>query len=144
MQLTVREVGELLNAPEAMVVRWIKQRGLPAHEVGGQYRFNRAELLEWATAQKIKVSLDLFDQLAGDPEAVPHLVDALRAGGIHHQLPGSNKDEALRALVAVLPLPAEADREVLLRLFLAQRHRPPRASATASPCPTCGIPSYSM
>ena len=120
MQLTVREVGALLNAPEATVVRWIKQRGLPAHEVGEQYRFNRAELLEWATAQKMKVSLDLFDQLAGDPEAVPHLVDALRAGGMHYQLPGSNKDEALRALVAVSPLPAEADREVLLRLFLAR------------------------
>src|SRR5439155_24993889 len=116
----VREVGTFLNVPEGTVLRWIKQRGLPAHQVGGQYRFNRAELLEWATAQKIKVSLELFDQAAGEAEPVPHLADALQAGGIHYQLPGANKDEALRALVGVLPLPEGTDREMLLRLFQAR------------------------
>lgn len=120
MQLTVREVGTFLNVPEATVLRWIKQRGLPAHQVGGQYRFNRAELLEWATAEKIKVSLELFDQMAGEAEPVPHLAEALQAGGIHHNLPGANRDEALRALVGVLPLPEGTDREMLLRLFLAR------------------------
>jgi PTS system nitrogen regulatory IIA component len=120
MQLTVREVGTFLNVPEATVLRWIKQRGLPGHQVGGQYRFNRAELLEWATAQKIKVSLELFDRMAGEAEPVPHLAEALQAGGIHHKLAGADKDEALRALVGVLPLPEGTDREMLLRLFLAR------------------------
>jgi PTS system nitrogen regulatory IIA component len=120
MQLTVREVGAFLNAPEATVLRWIKQRGLPAHQVGGQYRFNRAELLEWATAQKIKVSLDLFDQMAGEAEPVPHLSEALQSGGIHYHLSGGNKDDVLRALIGVLPLPGGTDREMLLRLFQAR------------------------
>ena len=92
MQLTVREVGKFLSVSEATISRWIKQRGLPAQYVGGQYRFNRAELLEWATAQKIKVSVDLFDQLTGEAEPPPHLIDALQAGGIHYGLRDSTKE----------------------------------------------------
>jgi nitrogen PTS system EIIA component len=120
MQLTVREVAGFLNATEATVTRWIKQRGLPAQYVGGQYRFNRAELLEWATANRIKVSVELFDRLEGDPEPPPSLVASLEAGGIFYQLPDTGKERALRALVGVLPLPDGTDRELLLRLFLAR------------------------
>jgi PTS system nitrogen regulatory IIA component len=120
MQLTVREVASLLDAPESTVVRWIKQRGLPAHQVGGQYRCHRAELLEWATAQKIKVSQVLFDQVAGEAETIPQLSEAIQAGGLHYRLPGNDKDEVLRALIGVLPLPEEVDREMLLHLFRAR------------------------
>jgi PTS system nitrogen regulatory IIA component len=64
VQLTVRDVGRFLNVSEATVTRWIRQRGLPAQHLGGQDRFNRAELLEWATANQIRVSLKIFDHLA--------------------------------------------------------------------------------
>jgi PTS system nitrogen regulatory IIA component len=120
VQLTVREVGKLLNVSESTVTRWIKQRGLPAQHVGGQYRCHRAELLEWATANQVKVAVELYDHLENDAEPVPSLVEALQAGGIFYQLPDTNKDRALRALVQVLPLPEGIDREHLLRLFLAR------------------------
>jgi PTS system nitrogen regulatory IIA component len=120
MQLTVREVSKFLNVSDTSVIRWIKQRGLPAQYVGGQYRFNRAELLEWATANKMKVAVELFDNLEHEAEPAPSLTDALEAGGIHYRLQGANKDEALRALVEALPLPDGVDREFLLRLFLAR------------------------
>jgi PTS system nitrogen regulatory IIA component len=120
MQLTVRDVTQFLNVTEATINRWIKQRGLPAHRVGGQYRFNRAELLEWATAQKIRVSVELFAGLDSDTEPVPGLVTALEAGGIHYKVRDSSKEQALHALVDVLPLPEEVDRELLWHLFLAR------------------------
>jgi PTS system nitrogen regulatory IIA component len=120
MQLTVRDVGRVLDVSEATVLRWIKQRGLPARHVAGQYRFNRAEVLEWATAQKIKVSPELFDDLAEEADMVPTLAEALAAGGIFHDLAGTTKEHALRALVGVLPLPDDLDRELLLRLYLAR------------------------
>ena len=41
-----RDITQLLNVGESTVSRWIKQRGLPARQVGGQYRVNRSELLE--------------------------------------------------------------------------------------------------
>jgi PTS system nitrogen regulatory IIA component len=120
MQLSIRDLTKLLDATEATVMRWIKQRALPAQQVGGQYRVNRAELLEWATANQIRVSLELFDHLEADAESVPSLAEALEAGGIHYGLQDTNKNRALRALVQVLPLPDGVDRELLLRLFLAR------------------------
>jgi PTS system nitrogen regulatory IIA component len=120
MQLTVRDVSKMLNASEATVTRWIKQRGLPAQYVAGRYHFHRAEVLEWATANQIKVSLEMFDRLKADDEEVPSLVDALQAGGIFYQVQDTNKECALRALVQLLPLPDETDRELLLRLFLTR------------------------
>src|SRR5260370_30865331 len=109
-----------MNVSESTVNRWIKQRGLPAQHVGGQYRFHRAELLEWAAANKVKVSVELFNHLERADEPVPSLADALQAGGIFHHIAGTDKDEALRAMTAVLPLPEGIDREYLLRLFLAR------------------------
>jgi PTS system nitrogen regulatory IIA component len=120
MQLTVRDVSKFLNVSESTVTRWIKQRGLPSRHVGGQYRFHRVELLEWATANKIRVSLEAFDDLQADDEPVPSLVQALEAGGICYNVKNSNKESAMRALVEVLPLPEDVDRELLLRLFLAR------------------------
>jgi nitrogen PTS system EIIA component len=120
MHFTVRDVSKFLNVSEATVTRWITQRGLPSQHVGGHYRFNRVELLEWATANKIRVSLDAFDDLQADDEPIPSLVEALEAGGIFYEVKNTNKDSALRALVEVLPLPEDIDRELILRLFLAR------------------------
>jgi PTS system nitrogen regulatory IIA component len=120
MQLTVRDVSRFLNVSESTVTRWIKQRGLPSHHVGGQFRFHRAELLEWATANQIKVAVELFDHAETEDDPVPSLAEALETGGIFDHLKAQRKDEALRALVQVLPLPEHIDREDLFRLFLAR------------------------
>ena len=120
MQLTLRDVSRFLEVSEPTVTRWIKQRGLPAQYVGGQFRFNRAELLEWATANRIKVSVELFDRLGGEDEPAASLAEALEAGGVHQRVADGTKERALRALVRLLPLPDGVDRELLLRLFLAR------------------------
>jgi PTS system nitrogen regulatory IIA component len=127
LQLTVRDVSKFLNVSEGTVTRWVKRRGLPAQRVSGQFRFNRTELLEWATAHQLKVSLEIFDHLENENEPGPNLAEALEAGGIFYRVPGANKVQALSALVQVLPLPSDPqgrpllhDRELLLRLLLAR------------------------
>jgi PTS system nitrogen regulatory IIA component len=120
VQLTVRQVSKFLNVAESTITRWIKQRGLPTQHVGGQYRFHRAEVLEWATANQIRVSLEMFDEPEMPHEPPPSLAAALEAGGIHYGLEDTNKDCALRAVVNVLPLPDGTDRELLFRLFQAR------------------------
>jgi PTS system nitrogen regulatory IIA component len=120
MQLSIRDLTKLLNATENTVLRWIKQLSLPVHQVGGQYRVNRAELLEWATANNVQVSLELFDDKEADSDSIPSLEAALEAGGIHYGLQGSNKELIFRELVRILPLPDSIDRQFLLRLFLAR------------------------
>jgi PTS system nitrogen regulatory IIA component len=120
MQLTVRDVCKFLNVSEATVTRWIRERGLPCQHVGGQFRFHRVDLLEWATANRLKVSIEVFDHLQAEDEPGPNLVEALEVGGIFYGLKDTSKEGALRALVSVLPVPPDIDRELLLRLFLAR------------------------
>jgi excisionase family DNA binding protein len=53
MKLTVPEAATLLGSTEDRVRDWIEEMGLPAQKIRGQYRINRAELLEWATSNDI-------------------------------------------------------------------------------------------
>ena len=119
MQLTVRDVSELLNVSEKTIYRWISDRNLPGYRLSGQYRFNRAELLEWATGNKVNVSPKIFQE---DKETapLPELGDALQAGGVFYRLSGSDKESVLRSVVEHLRLPEEVDRVFLLEMLLAR------------------------
>jgi PTS system nitrogen regulatory IIA component len=120
MQLTVRNVSELLKISEKTVYRWVKQGILPAYRVNDQYRFNRAELLEWATARKMNVSAELFNEPESDATPIPGLAEALQAGGIFYRVGGTDKESALQSVVEHMRLPDEVDREFVLRVLLAR------------------------
>lgn len=120
MQLGVRDVSKLLNVSEKTIYRWVRQGTLPAYRVNEQYRFNRAELLEWATGRKMNVSAEMFDEPESNGTPIPGLVESLQAGGIFYRLGGTDKESALRALVEHMRLPEEVDREFLLRVLLAR------------------------
>ena len=119
MQLSVGEVARLLSVSEKTIYRWVQQGKLPAYRLGQQFRFNRAELLEWANAQRAPIAPQAFHENAGD-EALPTLTDALRAGGIYYRVGGSDKRDVLRAAVDTLRLPEGLDREMLLAVLLAR------------------------
>jgi len=122
MQLTVRDVSTLLQVSEKTIYRWINQGILPAYRVNEQYRFNRAELLEWATSRKMNVSADLFEEPESRVAQLPSLVEALQAGGIFYRVDGTDKESALRAVVEHMRLPEEVDRGFLLRVLLAREN----------------------
>jgi PTS system nitrogen regulatory IIA component len=120
MQLTVRDAARIMNVSEKTIYRWINQGSLPAYRVNEQYRFNRAELLEWATSKKINVSVEIFHEPESTAGVLPGFVDALETGGIFYRLGGDNKESVLRAVVETMRLPDEVDREFLFRVLLAR------------------------
>lgn len=120
MQLSVRDSAKLLNVSEKTIYRWVKQGLLPAYRVNEQYRFNRAELLEWATSQRINVSVDIFQEPEPSKVPAPSLADALRCGGIHYRVGGAEKVAVLRSVVELMRLPDEVDRQFLLQVLLAR------------------------
>lgn len=120
MQLTVREAAKILNVAEKTIYRWISQGSLPAYRINEQYRFNRAELLEWATGRKINVSVDLLKEPESTANPLPTLISAMRAGGIVYRLGGTDRESVLQNLVEVLRLPDEVDREFLYQVLLAR------------------------
>ena len=120
MQWSVRDVAERLNVSERTVLRWVKHDDLPASRIGSQFRFNRAELLEWATAHKLKVPPALFYGENEEGEQMTSFSDALAMGGIFHKVGGNDKPSVLRAIVDLLRLPDGVDRELLYRMLMAR------------------------
>ncbi|MEW6326998.1 MAG: PTS sugar transporter subunit IIA [Thermodesulfobacteriota bacterium] len=119
MNLMVRDAARLLKVSEKTIYRWITQGKLPAYCVNEQYRFNRVELLEWATARRINVSPEIFSEPASELP-MPSLGAALQAGGIHYRISGKNREDVLLALVEHMRLPEGVDRDFLFRVLLAR------------------------
>lgn len=121
MNLTAKDVCRLLSVSEKTLSRWVKEEGLPSHRIQDQDRFNRAEVLEWATARRIPVSPTMFDD-PGDAASVLSLEGALRAGGIYYGVDGEDRASILSAVVGRLPLPEGTDRELLGEMLLAREN----------------------
>jgi PTS system nitrogen regulatory IIA component len=120
MKLTVRDAAGLLAVSEKTIYRWIKQGSIPVYRLNDQYRFNRAELLEWATSRRIQVSPEIFHEAEGESASLPRLLEALEAGGVFYRIGGTDKRAVLKAVVETLHLPEEVDREFLLEILLAR------------------------
>lgn len=119
MQLTVRDAARLLQVSERTIYRWIGDGAIPSYRIQDQHRFNRVELLEWATSRRIPVAPEIFDEPAQE-QAIPSLSEALERGGIHYRVSGKDRESVLRSVVALLHLPEEVDREFLYSVFMAR------------------------
>src|SRR2546428_11608858 len=101
MDLKIHEVARLLQVDGDEVARWIREKGLPAHELHDQFHINSVELQEWALAHGVRFPPELMAvNRAAGPAA--DLVAALERGGMHRDLAGTSTDEVL---AAVLKLP---------------------------------------
>lgn len=119
MELRIRDAAKLFSVPENKIRQWIQDSGLPAQEVRGQYRLNRAEVLEWATAHQIPLSSEIFAEVKNGT-ALPSLSASLEVGGVFHNVAAADRETALRAVVKNLPLPEDADPEFLFEVLLAR------------------------
>lgn len=119
MQLKARDAARLLGVSESTVHRWVRSGELNATRVNDQYRLNKIDLLEFAASRKLDISPDLFSEVE-QPQSLPSLADALRAGGVHPGIPGGDKASILRAVVDRLPMQRGIDRELLHRMLLAR------------------------
>ncbi len=120
MQLTVKDVSKLMNVSERSVYRWIKQKSIPVYRVLDQFRFNRAELLEWALSKKIPVNADFFQADEQKDLALPSLSEVIKSGGIYYRVCGNTKESVFKSIVNLLRLPDEVDHDLLIRLLCAR------------------------
>ncbi len=120
MNTSVKDAANLLGVSEKTIYRWIKQEVVPVYRVKEQYRFNRAELLEWATSRRMGISPEAFHEpeTAGTP--LPSLTESLETGGIVYRLEGKTREGVLDGLIDELRLPEEVDRAYLLKVLNAR------------------------
>jgi nitrogen PTS system EIIA component len=120
MQLTVKDITKILNVSEKTIYRWVKSGQIPTYRVGDQYRFNRLEILEWATSRRIDVAQDIVLTEEARENNLPTLAESLRNGGVFYRIGGNDRPSALKAVVESLRLPNGTDQNTLLRIFLAR------------------------
>jgi len=117
MQLDVKEVASHLDVKEKEVYHWINRNKIPCFRVNDRYRFNGAELLEWAAAHHMRLHPHI---LCGDSVLQVSVSDALTNGGIYYNIDHSDRELFLDRLMNLLPLPDNADRnfarEVIRRM----------------------------
>lgn len=122
MLLSVREAASLLACSERQVYRWVDDGEIPFRRVLDQVRFNRTDLLEWATVRRLPIALDVFDANLDPEDRAPSLMDALRVGGVHHDVPAVDRDSALHAVVERTPMPPSLGREFLVEVLIAREN----------------------
>lgn len=120
VNLSVKDAAALLSVSEKTIYRWIKQEIVPAYRVHESYRFNRTELLEWATSRRLGVPATALEEPETATLPLPSLVTALEAGGVFYRILGRNRDEVLSDVVDHLRLPEEIDRTQLRQVLIAR------------------------
>lgn len=119
MHLTVADVAALLRTSTKQIYRWIDEGELGCNWFHDQPRFNRTELLEWATARRMPIAVEQFLDDEGEDPNFPTLAESLRAGGIHHHIGGADRRSVLLAAVGTMRLPS-AEAETLVEILLAR------------------------
>lgn len=120
MNLSVKDAALLLSVSEKTIYRWLKKNILPNIRVQGCYRFNRAELLDWATSRRMEVSANAFGEPESEAKPLPTLCEALEGGGVFYRIEGKTRDEVLANAVNHLRLPEEVNRQYLRQVLLAR------------------------
>lgn len=122
MKLSVKEAARLLSVSEKTIYRWIQKEVIPAYRIHEQYRFNGAELMEWATSRRIgAVPESLLSPSSPSSEPIS-LSDALESGGIFYRISGSTRDQVLADVVTHLRLSDGIDRDKLLKLLIVREN----------------------
>src|SRR3989338_5366288 len=120
MQLSVKELSKLLNVTERTIYRWVKDKVIPFYRIHDQYRFNRIEILDWATTNKVNVSQAILSESDKSSIAGLSLAEAIRRGGIHYRVEGKDKKTLLRSVIDLLNLPDDFKKETLLEAMLVR------------------------
>jgi PTS system nitrogen regulatory IIA component len=118
VHLSVKDSAQLLDVSEKTIYRWIRKEEIPFFRVNDQYRFNRMELLEWATSRRVHISPEIYSEPEDGP--LPTVSSALETGGVFYRIGGTDISSVLREVVNVLRLPEEVDRDYLHQVLLAR------------------------
>ncbi len=106
--LTIQEVARMLGADARRVERMAQRGEIPCQKVGGQFRFNRAQITEWLQQKMGGLSHDHLAQVdAGmteqrqTPQDEMIITPLLRPEAVTTNLGSRTKDSTLRELVSL-------------------------------------------
>ncbi|MBF0565778.1 MAG: PTS sugar transporter subunit IIA [Nitrospirae bacterium] len=97
MNMSVKDVAELLNVSEKTIYRMIQNETIPCFRVGGQWRFDRREITSWLEDTRAFSWKTTIDNASFEDEESISIAEFLKRGGIYFKLPGKTKNAAIAA-----------------------------------------------
>jgi PTS system nitrogen regulatory IIA component len=137
MILGISDAAKILAITEDEVYRLIRDGSIPCTRVNEQYRFNRAELADWATRHVRAVAAV---NVAATRARAPSLAAAIERGGIHRDVPTRSRAEALDAIAQSLPVPKPIDRVAVAEMLGARERLRPAGPSDGISLPTVWTP----
>lgn len=127
MDLTVKDVANLLHVQEGMIHKWIEDHIIPNYRVKDQYFFSLDEIQKWVVAHKHQLPSDVT--LFNDVKEMEvekkrpgtrqySLFRALHKGDILYRVPGETKEEVIRTAMKRIAKVLHVDAEIMTELLL--------------------------
>ena len=120
MELTINDIVRIFAVPEETVNHWIEKKEMPCIKANEQYRFNYIELLDWALKEKIQLTPEALTLGNRENYKSYVLYQAIKNGHIYYDIPGDNREEILKSVVEVLPLPPKLNKKSLWQMLIAR------------------------
>jgi len=130
MDLTIKDVADLLNVSKATIEQWIVEATIPCYRIDDQYRFSRIEIEDWVLKKQAEDfpfnnSSEKNSESAGNQQF--SLYRAIHKGGVFHQVSGSDKIEVIRNTMATVAKDLNLDADVLAELLIDRENLQPTA-----------------
>jgi nitrogen PTS system EIIA component len=128
MDLEVKEVSQLLNVPEAILLQWIKEGKMPAYYIQDRYRFNRAEIEDWVMQQTLVQEDDLpkdISKTLGQQQF--NLYRAINKGEVFTDIKATTKLAVIKETTKRLASKLKLDADVLTDVIMEREQLAPTA-----------------
>lgn len=122
--LRLDELARHIGMDAREVLRLAERGGLPGHKVGGEWRFNRAELLDWLQREMHSLSprdLHNLERAMSDASDQELVCRNLSPAAIDLALPARSRTSVLRELVVLAERTGQVYDPIGLRDALAER-----------------------
>lgn len=114
--LTIKEVANLFGVCEKTIYRLLNKGKLPGVKIGGQWRFSRQEIQERLKQEQIQTTPRPAIITTNTKEI--SLNEALLAGGIFFQIPGTSIEEVLENAVTNIYQNSKPEQQKLVNALL--------------------------
>ncbi len=129
MDLTIKDVGDLLNVSKATIEKWIIEGTIPCYRIDDQYRFSRIEIEDWVLRKQASDSP--FNSENTDIESAGSqqfsLFRAIHKGAVLHQVPGEDKEEVIRNTMKTVAKDLGLDADVIAEMLIDRENLQPTA-----------------
>lgn len=129
MDLTIKDVANLLNVSQTTIQDWIAEGSIPYYRIDDQYRFSRIEIEDWVLSRKSGHSAfhegNVGAEMGGNQQF--SLFRAIYNGAVLHQVAGDNKEEVIRNAMKTIAKDLKLDADVLSEMLLDRENLQPTA-----------------